>query len=99
MKVKLAPTAATPEVVQEMRPVPPTAGTVGQVQPAGMVMDWKVVLAGTFCVYVAFAAVTPLLVTTSLKLTKPPDGTGSLRAVMVVPKSAVPAPTTVVEAL
>jgi len=48
---------------------------------------------------VAFAAVTPLLVTTSLKLTNSPEPTEVLSAVMVVPKSAEPAATTVVVAL
>jgi hypothetical protein len=49
--------------VQVIVPVPPTAGVV-QVQPAGAVIDWKVVLGGVVCVNVgAVAAAGPLLVT------------------------------------
>src|ERR1700733_3375921 len=50
--------------VQVMVPVPPTAG-VTQVQPAGGVMDWKLVLGGVVCVNVAPIAATagPSLVT------------------------------------
>jgi hypothetical protein len=42
--------------VQVIVPVPPTAGVV-QVQPAGCVMLWKVMFAGTVSVIVAVAAV------------------------------------------
>src|ERR1700682_2562317 len=50
-KVKLAVAlSARVAMVQVIVPVPPTGGTVPQVQPAGGVMDWKVVLGGVFCV-------------------------------------------------
>src|SRR5579863_3106730 len=42
--------------VQVIAPVPPTAGAA-QVQPAGGVMLWKVIFAGTVCVSVAVPAV------------------------------------------
>ena len=51
-------------MVQVMVPVPPTAGFVPQVQPAGTVIDWKVVFGGVTCVKLtAVAAAGPLLVT------------------------------------
>ena len=48
-----------------MVPVPPTAGTVPQVHPAGGVIDWKFVFGGVLCVKVIPAVVTagPLFVT------------------------------------
>ena len=44
-----APTVQTPPVPgqQLMAPVPPTAGVVGQVKPAGIARETKVVFAGT----------------------------------------------------
>src|SRR3954451_13822410 len=43
---KLPDPGATLGFVQVIVPVPPTAGTVPQVHPAGGVIDWKVVLGG-----------------------------------------------------
>src|SRR5215210_9561471 len=43
--------------VQLIEPVPPTAGTVPQVQPAGAVIDLNVVLVGTVSVKTALLAV------------------------------------------
>ena len=43
--------------LQEMSPVPPRVGTVPQVQPAGTVMDWKLVFGGVVWVKVAPVAV------------------------------------------
>lgn len=64
-KVKLAvPLTARLAMVQLIVPVPPTAGTVPQTQPAGGVIDWKVVFGGVFCVKLTVvAAAGPLLVT------------------------------------
>src|SRR5208337_5357027 len=62
-----------PEVVlQEMAPATPTAGVV-QVQPAGMMMEEKVVLAGVFSVKTAATASRgPLLATVFLMVRLPP---------------------------
>ena len=50
--------------LQVMVPVPPTGGVVGQVHPAGGVMDWKFVLGGVVWEKLAVvAAEGPLLVT------------------------------------
>ena len=59
-----APTPRLPLSVQVMVPVPPTAGTVPQVHPAGGVIDWKFVFGGVVCVNVIPAVVTavPLFV-------------------------------------
>ena len=49
--------------VQLIAPVPPCAGCVGQVHPAGAVIDLKVVFVGTVSERTALAAVSgPLLV-------------------------------------
>src|SRR5258707_70606 len=53
-----APTPRLPLSVQVMVPVPPTAGTVPQVHPAGGVIDWKVGSGGGPCVTVIPAAAT-----------------------------------------
>ena len=64
--------------VQTIAPVPPAAGVVPHVQPAGGVAETKVVLAGVDCASVApFAAVVALLfVTVSAKVICPPVATG-----------------------
>src|SRR5439155_6559440 len=63
VKVAVAP-LTNDAVVQVTVPVVPTAG-VGQVQPAGLVIDWKVLCDGSRSVTVTFAAVEgPLLVST-----------------------------------
>jgi hypothetical protein len=50
--------------VQVIVPVPPIAGTVPQVHPAGGVIDWTVVFGGVVCVKLTpVAAAGPLLVT------------------------------------
>jgi hypothetical protein len=51
----------SPLAVQMIAPVAPTAGVVPQVHPAGGVRDEKSVLAGVFCVSVAPAAATVVL--------------------------------------
>jgi len=53
---KATPTVQTPPVPgqQLMAPVPPTAGSVGQVTPAGTASDTNVVLAGTLVENVGF---------------------------------------------
>lgn len=56
--------ARFPVAVQVMVPVPPTAGTVPHVQPAGGVAETKVVLAGVLWVTLAPAAATALLLVT-----------------------------------
>ena len=57
--------ARVPLSVQMMVPVPPIGGTVPQVQPAGGVMDWKLVLGGVDWVRVTGEVATagPRLVT------------------------------------
>ncbi|MGC1482544.1 MAG: hypothetical protein WA789_02015, partial [Candidatus Acidiferrum sp.] len=45
--------AKAPVAAQTIAPVPPTAGCVPQVHPAGGVTDWKSVPAGVLCVSVA----------------------------------------------
>src|SRR5271167_1902771 len=50
--------------VQPIVPVPPTAGNVPQVQPAGGVAETKVVFVGVFCVNVAPTADCALLFVT-----------------------------------
>jgi hypothetical protein len=60
------PAFAMSGFVQEMVPVPPTLGTVGQVHPElpGKFKDWKVVFVGIVSLNVAFKASSgPLLVT------------------------------------
>ena len=45
-RVKVDDPKAKLRLVHTMEPVAPGAGRVGQLQPAGIVMDWKFVLAG-----------------------------------------------------
>src|SRR2546423_15302158 len=62
-RVKTAEPTAKLAFVQLIAPVPPTAGCVGQVHPAGAVIDLKVVFVGTVSERTALAAVSgPLLV-------------------------------------
>jgi hypothetical protein len=57
-------TARVPVAVQLIVPVPPTAGFVPQVHPAGGLTDWNVVLGGVTCVKLApLATAGPLFVT------------------------------------
>ena len=64
-KVNAPAPGATLGFVQLMFPVPPTAGRVPQVHPAGGVIDTKVVFGGVTSVKLApAAALGPLLVTT-----------------------------------
>ena len=64
VKVEDPPAANVAFAVHVIVPVPPTAGVAGQVQPAGIVIDWNVVFVGVVSVRVApTAAVVPLLVT------------------------------------
>ena len=64
VKVPVLFTAKVPVAVQVIVPVPPTAGVVPQLQPAGGVIDWKLVFGGVTCVNVApLAAAGPLLLT------------------------------------
>jgi hypothetical protein len=57
-------TARVPLAVHVIVPVPPTAGFVPHVHPAGGVIDWKVVLGGVTWVNVApLATAGPLFVT------------------------------------
>jgi hypothetical protein len=51
-------------MVHVIVPVPPTAGLVPHVQPAGVLIDWKFVFGGVVCVKLTVvAALGPLLVT------------------------------------
>jgi hypothetical protein len=62
---KLPDPGATLGFVQVIVPVPPTAGTVPQVHPAGGAIDWNVVFGGVVSVKVAVvAALGPAFVTT-----------------------------------
>src|SRR5882672_2900161 len=64
VKFAVAFTARLVLSLQVMVPVPPTGGTVGQVHPAGGVIDWKFVFGGVVCVkLVVVAAAGPLFVT------------------------------------
>jgi hypothetical protein len=65
LKFATAPIPRLPLSVQVIVPVPPTAGTVPQVHPAGGVIDWKFVFGGVTCENVIPAVVTagPLFVT------------------------------------
>src|SRR5271163_3987961 len=65
VKLAVPLTARLPLSVHVMVPVPPTAGTVPHVHPAGGVIDWKFVFGGVVCVKVIPAAVAagPLFVT------------------------------------
>ncbi len=53
VKFAVALSARFPASLQVMVPVLPTAGTIGQVHPAGGVIDWNVVFGGVVCVKVA----------------------------------------------
>src|SRR4051794_29432879 len=55
-RVKIDDPTAKLGFVQLIEPVPPTAGTVPQVQPAGGVIDLKVVLVGTVSARTALLA-------------------------------------------
>jgi hypothetical protein len=82
--------------VQVIVPVPPTAG-VTQVQPAGGVMLWKVMFAGTFWVSVAVPAVVaagPRFVITWVYVTLLPAATDDADGVFVSDRSACPAAAT-----
>ena len=76
--------------VHEMLPVPPAAGTVGQVQPAGWASETKVVLAGTASPKVTFCAVLPAVafVTPTVKVRFVPATTGFGAADFVATRSA-----------
>src|SRR6267154_392393 len=89
-KVKLAvPLTARLAIVQVIVPVPPTGGTVPQAQPAGGVIDWKVVFGGVFCVKLTVvAAAGPLLVTLCVYVTLLPDTTESGEPEFVATRSA-----------
>src|ERR1700730_11571789 len=58
VKVAMPLTASVPLSVQVIVPVPPTGGTVPQVQPAGGVNDWEFVLGGVTCVILVPVVVT-----------------------------------------
>jgi hypothetical protein len=82
--------------VQVIVPVPPIAGAA-QVQPAGGVMLWKVMFAGTVCVSVAVPAVEaagPRLVITCVYVTLPPGATDDTDGAFVSERSACPAAAT-----
>ena len=65
-------TARVPLAVHVIVPVPPTAGFVPHVHPAGGVIDWKVVFGGVTCVNVApLATAGPLFVTVWVYVTRP----------------------------
>ena len=87
--VELAASAAL--AVQVIAPVPPTAGTVPQVQPAGGVAEINVVLAGVFCVSDALRAWTEalLLETVSVYVMLPRGATVVGAAVCVIEMSGV----------
>jgi hypothetical protein len=93
-RVKLAvfadPTARLPLSVHVIVPVPPTAGCVPQVHPAGGVIDWKVVLGGVVWVKVmpVLAAAGPLLVTVCVYVTLLPAETEPGAATFVTTRSA-----------
>jgi len=64
LAVLAAPVARLLPSVQLIVPVPPTAGRVPQVHPAGIVIDWKFVFGGSVSENVVpVAAAGPLLVT------------------------------------
>ena len=86
--------AMFPLAVQTIDPVPPTAGTVPQVQPAGGVAETNVVFAGVLCVSVALAAATVrlLFVTVSVYVMFAPVATGFGAAATATDRSGV-APT------
>ena len=87
--VCVTPTAKLPLSVHVIVPVPPTGGTVPHVQPAGGVMDWKVVLGGVVCVKVApVAAAGPSLVTLWVYVTLLPAETEVGAAEFVTMRSA-----------
>src|SRR5207244_9372571 len=86
VKVAVAPLASD-AVVQVTVPVVPTAGVV-QVQPAGLVIDWKVVCDGSRSVTVTFAAVEgPLLVSARVEVRLAPGGTGPGGSGLVIDRS------------
>ncbi len=89
VKLTLAPGARSAAAVQLIAPVPPTAGTVPQVQPAGGVMDWKVVPVGTLSARAGFAAgLGPLFVMPIVYVRSAPAWTGSGVSVLVTARSA-----------
>ena len=83
-------------VQQLMAPVPPTAGSVGQIHPAGIPRETKVVNAGTLPVNTPPAAEDgPALVTVWLNVMLFPGATGFGDAELVAIKSNWPAKATV----
>ena len=93
---------ATPEQVpaapgqQLIAPVPPTAGSVVQITPAGSASETRVVLAGTVSVNVTLLAeFGPLFAKFSRKVTLFPGVTGFGEAELVTLKSYWPAEATV----
>ena len=82
-------TASAELAVHVIVPVPPTAGLVPQVHPAGGVIDWNVVFGGVTCVKVAPVAVAgPLFVTVCVYVTLLPEETEVGAATLVTIKSA-----------
>jgi hypothetical protein len=94
-------TASVPAAVHVIVPVPPTAGLVPQVHPAGGVIDWKVVFGGVTCVKLAPAAATagPLLVTVWVYVTRPAGETDVGAAEFVTTRSACVAAATTSDAV
>ncbi len=92
IKEKLPDPGAKLGLVQVIVPVPPTAGTVPHVHPAGGVIDWNVVFGGVVCVKVAVvAALGPAFVTTCVYVMLLPACTGTGLPELVTDKSAVSA--------